>query len=152
MDDISGRDPALVASLPEPVPVSALSGDDRAHGDLRVWWVPQVPMKAFEVDVPDLASAVLLLNTLGSYDAFQFEHNVKPDYCNMGGLLEFDAGVADWFEWECPKTFATVDELRRDPEALAQAIDARSGETGTGSIGAADESAVAKPCAQGPAA
>jgi len=39
-------------------------------------------MKAFEVDVPDLATAVLVANVLGDYDAFQFKHRIKPDYCN----------------------------------------------------------------------
>lgn len=67
------------------------------EGDLRVWWVPQLPMKAFEVPVKTLAEANLLLDTLAAYDAFQFENNVKPDYCNAGGLQVFESG--EWLDW-----------------------------------------------------
>jgi hypothetical protein len=66
--------------------------------DLRIWWVPQIPMKPFRVSVANLAQAKLLLKTLADYDRFQFENNVKPDYCNAGGLEVFRDG--DWEEWE----------------------------------------------------
>ena len=66
-------------------------------GSLRVWWVPQVPMKAFYVSVPDLRTARLMLDTLARYDLFQFENNIKPDYCNIGGLMVWD-GTA-WIDW-----------------------------------------------------
>jgi hypothetical protein len=71
-------------------------------GDLydlaRVSWVPQIPMEAFHVSVANLAQAKLILKTLADYDRFQFENNVKPDYCNAGGLEVFRDG--DWEEWE----------------------------------------------------
>lgn len=68
---------------------------------LRVWWVPQVPMAAFEVDVPDLATADILLDALADYDAFQFENNVKPDYCNAGGLAMLENGEwVDWYDYD----------------------------------------------------
>lgn len=98
------------------------------NGDLKVWWVPQLPMKAFEVPVSGLAEAALILNVLGEYDAFQFKNGVKPDYCNAGGLVEFDGDAADWFDWECPETFYCFDSVRRDPDLLASAIEARSGD------------------------
>jgi hypothetical protein len=66
--------------------------------DMRVWWIPQIPMKPFQVDVEDIAQARLLLRTLADYDAFQFENRIKPDYCNMGGLEVFEDG--EWVEWE----------------------------------------------------
>ena len=74
-------------------------------GDLQVWWIPQVPMTAFQVDVPDLVTARLLLDTLARYDAFQFENNIKPDYSNAGGLViwednydgEGTSGFVDWY-------------------------------------------------------
>lgn len=72
--------------------------EDEMEGDLKVWWVPQLPMKAFEVPVKTLAEASLLLDTLAAYDAFQFENNVKPDYCNAGGLQVFESG--EWLDWE----------------------------------------------------
>ena len=65
---------------------------------MRVWWIPQIPMKAFRVDVEDLAQAKLLIKTLAEYDIFQFENNIKPDYCNAGGLEVFEDG--EWVEWE----------------------------------------------------
>jgi hypothetical protein len=67
------------------------------EGDLKVWWIPQVPMKPFEVPVKNLEEAKLLLNVLAAYDFFQFKTRVKPDYANAGGLLSYEEG--DWFEW-----------------------------------------------------
>lgn len=67
------------------------------NGDLRVWWIPQVPMKPFRVDVKTIDEAKLLLKTLAQYDLFQLENNIKPDYSNAGGLEEFVDG--EWFEW-----------------------------------------------------
>ena len=73
-------------------------------GDLRVWWVPQVPMQPFHFPVPDLRSGVMLMDALAKYDAFQFEHNVKPDYCNAGGIEQWSAdhdgeGNPGWESW-----------------------------------------------------
>ena len=70
------------------------------EGDLRVWWIPQVPMPAFEVPVESLSQGWWLVDVLGRYDAFQLEHNVKPDYCNAGGVqecLKID-GQYDWYD------------------------------------------------------
>lgn len=68
-------------------------------GDLRVWWVPQVPGKAFYVYVPvdGLERAALVCDTLARYDRFQFESHVKPDYCNAGGLEVYEDG--EWSDW-----------------------------------------------------
>lgn len=66
-------------------------------GDLQVWWIPQVPMKAFLVPVKNIDEAVLLLNTLALYDLFQLHNNIKPDYSNVGGLNMFEDG--EWMEW-----------------------------------------------------
>lgn len=70
-----------------------------ADGALRVWWIPQVPMKRFEVGVETLLEARLVLNTLAKYDLFQFENNIKPDYCNVGGLIAFDSRDSQWRDW-----------------------------------------------------
>ncbi len=53
---------------------------------LKVWWIPQVPMEAFEVEVETINEGRKLCDVLANYDAFQFENRIKPDYCNMGGL------------------------------------------------------------------
>lgn len=68
------------------------------EGDLKVWWIPQVPMKPFEVPVASVREAQMLLDVLAKYDAFQFENRIKPDYCNAGGLVRFEDG--EWCEWE----------------------------------------------------
>lgn len=79
-------------------------------GDLKVWWISQVPMEPIEIPVPSLEVGAIILNVLAEYDAYQFLNNVKPDYCNSGGLVEFDG--FDWVDWEDPDTFA------QDPEDI----------------------------------
>ena len=54
---------------------------------LKVWWIPQVPGKPFEVFLDSLKTAKILLDCLAKYDDFQYKHNIKPDYCNAGGLM-----------------------------------------------------------------
>ena len=51
---------------------------------------PQVPMNSFHVSVRSVREALLLLDTLAYYDLFQYENNIKPDYCNAGGLEIFE--------------------------------------------------------------
>lgn len=68
------------------------------ENDLRVWHIPQIPMGAFHVHVDSLEEARKVLDTLANYDLFQFENNIKPDYCNMNGLEVFENG--EWLEWE----------------------------------------------------
>ncbi len=67
------------------------------NGDLRVWWIPQVPTKPFYVTVKTLDEAILIVETLADYDRFQFENGVKGDYSNTGGLEVFEDG--EWVEW-----------------------------------------------------
>lgn len=77
-------------------------------GDLRVWWVPQVPMPPFHVPVTSIADAARIMDLLARYDAFQFEQSVKGDYANVGGLEVFanhpDDGHPDWESWYDPET------------------------------------------------
>jgi hypothetical protein len=54
--------------------------------ELQVWWIPQVPMSPFVVEIPDIDTGKFLLKVLADYDAFQFDKNIKPDYSNVGGL------------------------------------------------------------------
>lgn len=68
---------------------------------LRVWWIPQVPGEAFNVDVESAKEGVKILDTLAFYDLFQLEHNIKPDYANAGGLQMFeDDEWVDWYDAE----------------------------------------------------
>ncbi len=78
--------------------------DNPKEGELRVWWVPQVPMNAFYIPVNSIHEAKLILSVLANYDIFQFENHVKPDYSNAGGLECYDSnfdgeGNAGWCEW-----------------------------------------------------
>lgn len=66
---------------------------------LRVWHIPQVPMKAFHVDVETPEEAIKVLDILSDYDLFQFENRVKPDYCNVQGLEVWDEQEGEWCEW-----------------------------------------------------
>ena len=71
---------------------------------LQVWWVPQVPMKAFEVDVDTVSEGVKVMDIINKYDIFQFENNLKPDYCNAGGLRQWcgnsdGEGTPGWEDW-----------------------------------------------------
>lgn len=67
------------------------------EGDLMVYWIPQVPMKAFEYPVLKLSEAAILCDALAKYDLFQYENKVKPDYNNAGGLLVYEDG--EWCDW-----------------------------------------------------
>ena len=83
-----------------------LNENDRVGPRLKVWWIPQVPMKSFDVLVDSFAVAKVLLETLAMYDLFQLEQNIKPDYSNMGGLciwdetLDADEHGEKWTDWE----------------------------------------------------
>jgi hypothetical protein len=73
-------------------------------GDLRVWWIPQIPMAAFYYPVVSIAEAKHMIEMLGFYDMFQYNHKVKPDFSNVGGLHVYDSTMIDdecdgWVDW-----------------------------------------------------
>lgn len=73
-----------------------------AIGSLRVWWIPQIPGAPFHVYVKTLAEARLTMNTLAEYDQFQFQHRIKPDYSNAGGVEVYEPISGDddgWMEF-----------------------------------------------------
>lgn len=57
-----------------------------AGSEIEFWWVPQVPMTSFSYPVPSIAHGRMLEDAFAKYYLFQLEHNVKPDYCNTGGI------------------------------------------------------------------
>lgn len=76
-----------------------MGGDRKVK--LRVWHIPQVPMEIpFEVEVSSIDEAWKILNILWEYDLFQYDNNLKPDYCNDSGLQYFDEEEKEWMEWE----------------------------------------------------
>lgn len=64
----------------------------------RVWYVPQVPMKAFVFDTDDLDVATIVLDVVQSFSLFEYDNRVKPDYCDAGGIAEWDEENQDWFD------------------------------------------------------
>ncbi len=83
-------------------------------GDLRVWHIPQVPMKPFYVQVESLPEAKKTVAVLCDYDLFQFHNHVKPDYANASGLEVFveNEGWCEWIEDESGDSI--MDVLRRE--------------------------------------
>lgn len=68
-------------------------------GDLRVWWIPQIPGKPFYVPVSSLQDAGLIIDTLARYDQFQLDNHIKPDYSNVGGVQVFDEADTEYDGW-----------------------------------------------------
>lgn len=67
---------------------------------LRVWWIPQVGMgQVFYVPVNTVEEGKKLLDTLAAYDMFQLQNNVKPDFCNTGGIQMYDDESKEWENW-----------------------------------------------------
>ena len=73
----------------------------------RVVWNPQVGSGCgtFEVPVKDREEGLKVADVLAYYDLWQFEHNIKGDYANMGGVVYWAKPISenddDWFD--CPE-------------------------------------------------
>lgn len=66
---------------------------------LRVSHFPQIPCKAFIVEVESLEEAKKIFDVLADYDLFQYENKIKPDYCNSTYLEEFNEEEQTWNTW-----------------------------------------------------
>lgn len=70
----------------------------------KVWYIPQVPMPAFEREYTDFDTAKAVVNALIGLSIFEFENRVKPDYADMAGIARWEDGEwcdvdeADWDE------------------------------------------------------
>lgn len=101
-----------------------MNNETPKDGDLRVWWVPQVPMQAFRAPVASLVEACRVLATLAAYDTFQFENRIKPDYSNAGGLEVYqldEDGQGGWYGWEDFNTGDGIDTITETEAALLDA-------------------------------
>lgn len=83
----------------------------------RVWHIPQVPGRAFVIDCDTRDEAQRMLDVLAMYDLFQYENNIKPDYSNAGGVMEWDdadQSYSDVYEDEAdlPDSDSFLRELR----------------------------------------
>lgn len=102
---------------------------------LRVWHIPQVPMKAFHVECTSLGEAVKIKNALADYDLFQYENNVKGDYANANGIQMWDESLTDqdlidmeltdkWVGWYYEDEAGYYFD---DPEKYLEWLDTQSG-------------------------
>jgi len=105
---------------------------------LRVWWVPQVPMESFYIPVRSPEEGMKVMDILAAYDCFQYNHKVKPDYCNIGGLQQYDEDTGEWEDWlyddgesfyesdrldeYCEEKTDRADELEEDRECLFKQV------------------------------
>lgn len=92
-----GLNAALAISPTLPAP--------KAQGwKMRVWWIPQVPMKPFLYEVPDLVTGYHLLKALAGYDIFQLKNRIKPDFANAGGMSFNHPKITDGEWWDADPT------------------------------------------------
>lgn len=68
-------------------------------GDLRIWYIPQVPMKAFYRDISSLEEGRNLLNTIYDVALFEYYNKVKPDYSNAGGIERWEEDGEGGYAW-----------------------------------------------------
>jgi hypothetical protein len=85
---------------------------------MRVWWQPQVGYGTFYIPVNSPEEAAKILNLLAAYDLFQLKNNIKPDYCNAGGVQIFDEEENDWVNWE----YETEDDYYDDVEKYCEDV------------------------------
>lgn len=67
----------------------------------KAWYIPQVPMKAFEFETEDLLLAGTVLDQISEFSAFEFNNNIKPDYFDVAGISRWEEdgeGGYDWFD------------------------------------------------------
>ena len=69
---------------------------------LRVWWIPQVGAggNPFYVPVESVLEAKKIMDILAFYDCYQYNHRIKGDYCNVGGLEMWNEKEQEWESWE----------------------------------------------------
>ena len=75
------------------------------EGDLRVWHIPQVPMKPFFVAVSSIDEGKRICEVLADYDLFQYQNKIKPDYASAQGISIYSEGIiisdeAGWIDVE----------------------------------------------------
>lgn len=77
---------------------------------LRLAHYPQVPCKPFYIEISSIEEAKKISDILADYDMFQYENNIKPDYCNSTVLLYWDEEEKEWCEWHDEENDYTLDE------------------------------------------
>lgn len=88
---------------------------------LRVWHIPQVPGKPFYVYTDDIREAKKIMDILATYDLFQLENRIKPDFTNVNGVQMWDETEQEWIDWDIETEddyFDSVEEYLKDDEEL----------------------------------
>lgn len=66
----------------------------------KVWYIPQIPGKPFEVERDTAREAFAALDMLGSFSFFEYTNKVKPDYADAGGVSEWNEAEQEWDDIE----------------------------------------------------
>jgi len=46
----------------------------------KVWYIPQIPMKSFDVETENIEEAIKIYETIINFSIFEFNNKIKPDY------------------------------------------------------------------------
>lgn len=78
---------------------------------LRVWWIPQAgACDAFFIPVKSPEEGKKIIDLLSAYDCFEYNNNLKADYCNCGGLQQYNEEMEDWEGWSYEDEDSYYDE------------------------------------------
>lgn len=71
------------------------------NNKLRVWWNPQIGAvdRSFRVPIETPEEGKKVLDILAAYDAYQLQNKIKPDYCNCGGIEQWNSETKEWEDW-----------------------------------------------------
>lgn len=94
---------------------------------MRVWWIPQVGAtdSVFYIPVKSAEEAKKFMDVLSAYDCFQYNHGIKSDYCNAGGVQVWDEKAQEWNDWyyeDEDSFFEDVDEYCEEKSAIANEL------------------------------
>lgn len=96
-----------------------LKWSDYTKNKLRVWWNPQVGSSCdtFYIPVESVEEGKKVMDLLAAYDMFQLQNNIKPNFCNVGGLqMLVDEEWEDWHLETEDGYFEDVDEYCEECE------------------------------------
>lgn len=62
----------------------------------KIFYIPQVPMPAFEREYEDFETAKEVLNAIINFSIFEYDNNVKPDYSDVAGISYWEEAEQDW--------------------------------------------------------
>ena len=98
------------------------------NNKMRVWWVPQLGAGAtFYIPVKSIEEAKKFIDILAAYDCFQYNHRIKPDYCNIGGVQVWDEEAQGWNDWyyeDENSFFEDIDEYCKEKSEFAEELEA----------------------------